>query len=228
MVGGPALTHPLFIGRILAVLWCCTSLSAAAQSTWQTLEGCVLIPHPYNDGDSFHVRHGSKEYIFRLCYVDAPETEDMKEFKDRLTAQGRYWGINRKSIYAVGHMAQEFAIDALKDGFTVRTDWTDAMGQSKKPRYFAVVQTPQGDLAEMLVSAGLARVYGYAPNYPNGKTGSQYMKFLRQVESRAKAKGAGAWAGSKALSGTSSNPKPKTDSPKPTQKKRPPVYVPAI
>ena len=42
---------------------------------WIVLENCRLITNPANDGDSFHVSAGEKEYLFRLYFVDAPETE---------------------------------------------------------------------------------------------------------------------------------------------------------
>jgi hypothetical protein len=48
---------------------------AGASSDWVTLENCRLIPNPANDGDSFHVSADGKEYLFRLYFVDAPETD---------------------------------------------------------------------------------------------------------------------------------------------------------
>ena len=42
---------------------------------WTIYEHCRLITNPSNDGDSFHVRVGRNHYIFRLYFVDAPETD---------------------------------------------------------------------------------------------------------------------------------------------------------
>jgi len=40
---------------------------------WETLVDCKLKNNSFNDGDSFHVSHKGKEYIFRLYFVDTPE-----------------------------------------------------------------------------------------------------------------------------------------------------------
>ena len=56
----------------VVVLWSATvDLSARDQSKdWIVLKDCRLIPNPANDGDSFHVSAGQKEYLFRLYLVD--------------------------------------------------------------------------------------------------------------------------------------------------------------
>jgi len=50
--------------------------SPGADEQWVTYKGCRYLPNAANDGDSFHVRRrrGGK-YIFRLYFVDAPETD---------------------------------------------------------------------------------------------------------------------------------------------------------
>src|SRR5215213_2454610 len=57
-----------------------------ASKDWVVLENCRLIANPANDGDSFHVSAGEKEYIFRLHLIDALETEAMEP--RRLIEQG--------------------------------------------------------------------------------------------------------------------------------------------
>ena len=47
----------------------------SARGNWVALENCRLILNPANDGDSFHVRVNEKDYLFRLYFVDAPETD---------------------------------------------------------------------------------------------------------------------------------------------------------
>jgi len=58
---------------------------------WIVLENCRLIVNPANDGDSFHVSVGEKEYLFRLYLVDAPETDAMTPA--RLVEQAKYFAI---------------------------------------------------------------------------------------------------------------------------------------
>ena len=61
------------VGSLLALL-----LSVAISFGRQppaTLDNCVLVMNRFSDGDSFHVSAKGKEYIFRLYFVDAPETD---------------------------------------------------------------------------------------------------------------------------------------------------------
>ncbi|MFV0336739.1 MAG: thermonuclease family protein [Chthoniobacterales bacterium] len=162
---------------------------------WETLEGCRLLPNKYNDGDSFHIKHNGKEYIFRLCYVDAAETDN--SFKLRTSDQAKYWKIYKKELYILGEYAKQRSEKLLKEPFTVKTDWTDARGNSQLPRYFAVIETEYGDLGEILVKEGLVRIYGYTPRYPGGLSSKSYVERLRDFEEVAKEKKVGAWLGKK-------------------------------
>src|SRR5262245_28667425 len=48
----------------------------SASNQWEVLEGCRLVEAGARDGDSFHVRHRDREYVFRLYFADAPETDN--------------------------------------------------------------------------------------------------------------------------------------------------------
>jgi hypothetical protein len=74
----------------VAVLWtAAVDLGARDGSKdWIVLNNCRLIANPANDGDSFHVSAGEKEYLFRLYFVDAPETDEM--IPGRLVEQAKY------------------------------------------------------------------------------------------------------------------------------------------
>ena len=54
----------------------------ALEYKWQKLEGCTLIDGKREDGDSFHVKSGGKDYISRLYFVDTAESES--RFPDRI------------------------------------------------------------------------------------------------------------------------------------------------
>ena len=49
-------------------------LFAGEKKEWIKLTDCHYVDAPNNDGDSFRVRGGDKEFTARLYYVDAPET----------------------------------------------------------------------------------------------------------------------------------------------------------
>jgi endonuclease YncB( thermonuclease family) len=187
---------------------------------WVTLSGCRLLPNKYNDGDSFHVVHGGREYLSRLCYVDTPETSAHKEFVKRTSDQAKYWKILKRDLFTLADEASAFSAAQLAAPFTVMTQWEDARGASQMPRYFAVVRTASGkDLAEELVSNGLARVYGFVPALPGGKSPQDVRKKLDALEAAAKAKGTGAWAysrGSSKKPKASSSPRKEKAKPSPT------------
>lgn len=145
----------------VAVLWIAAATGYAREGSkeWIVLKDCRLIPNPANDGDSFHVSVGDKEYLFRLYLVDAPETDEMTPA--RLVAQAKYFAITVPQAIEVGRAAKEFTRQKLSEPFTVFTHMSDAMGQSRLERFYAFVQTSQGDLGEQLVRNGLARDYGF-------------------------------------------------------------------
>jgi DNA uptake protein ComE-like DNA-binding protein len=155
------------------------------------LKDCRLIPNPANDGDSFHVSAGEKEYLFRLYFVDAPETDEMTP--RRLVDQGKYFEITVPQAIEVGRSAKEFVREKLSAPFAVFTHMSDAMGQSRLERFYAFVQTKDGDLGEQLVRNGLARSYGFK-TAPPGLTSSRIeVEKLQQFEDEAKRDKIGAW-----------------------------------
>jgi endonuclease YncB( thermonuclease family) len=100
-----------------------------------------------------------KELIFRLYFVDTPEEE--RVYADRITEQAAYFGITPDAVIQIGRQASEFTKQALTKRFTIYTRWRRALGRGAIWRYYAIVVTADGsDLNELLVSAGLARIYG--------------------------------------------------------------------
>jgi endonuclease YncB( thermonuclease family) len=158
---------------------------------WIVLKDCRLIPNPANDGDSFHVSAGGKEYLFRLYLVDAPETDEMTP--RRLVEQAKYFSITVPQAIEVGRAAKDFTQEKLSQQFTVFTRMSDAMGQSRLERFYAFVETKEGDLGEQLVRNGLARSYGSRAT-PPGLTSSRIeVEKLQQFEGEAQREKIGAW-----------------------------------
>ncbi len=175
----------------LAALLGFASPASAVSGRWEKLEDAVL-GDGYMDGDSFHVRHGGKDIVIRLYYVDTPETD--KTHEDRNADQADYFNISPTQVIPLGNKGKVFTRRTLSgEKFTVWTRWEDAMGSGQK-RYFGVVQVGKDDLAELLVANGLARVYGASTVLPDGTTMDQKFAKLRQLERRAKAKRLGGWA----------------------------------
>jgi len=179
----------------LAIAFFCTAIvDVSARDTskdWVVLENCRLIANLANDGDSFHVSVGTKEYLFRLYLVDAPETDEMTP--RRLIEQAKYFSITVPQAIEVGRAAKDFTREKLSQPFTVFTRMSDAMGQSRLERFYAFVETKQGDLGEQLVRNGLARSYGFK-TAPPGLTSSRIeIEKLQHFEDEAKREKIGAW-----------------------------------
>src|SRR5713101_7691903 len=109
----------------VAVLWsAAVDVDARDQSKdWIVIKDCRLIANPANDGDSFHVSAGEKEYLFRLYLIDAPETD--ARVPGRLIDQAKYFGITVPQAIEVGQAATEFTREKLSEPFTVFTHMSD-------------------------------------------------------------------------------------------------------
>ena len=161
---------------------------------FQRFDGCIYKPQRWNDGDSFHVvLPDRKEVIFRLYFVDTPEEE--RVYADRIAEQAAYFGISADAALEVGNEASEFTKRTLAKPFTTYTRWRRALGRSANWRYYAIVATADGhDLNELLVSNGLARIYGTRTPLPDGRDSRIYLAHLHELENEARAAKRGAWA----------------------------------
>jgi competence ComEA-like helix-hairpin-helix protein len=123
--------------------------------------------------------------------VDAPETDEMTP--QRLVEQAKYFGITVPQAIEVGEQAKEFTREKLSEPFTVLTRMSDAMGHSKLERFYAFVQTKDGDLGEQLVRNGLARNYGFKAVPPGLKNSRLEAEKLQQFEDEARQEKIGGW-----------------------------------
>jgi competence ComEA-like helix-hairpin-helix protein len=164
---------------------------AKAHEPWQVLKDCTELSNASNDGDSFHVRAGGQEYIFRLYFVDAPETD--ASFPDRVNDQAQYFHLTVPQTLQLGDLAKRFTNEKLARPFTVRTCMQDALGRSQRERFYAFIETADGDLAELLVANGMARVHGSSAT-PVGLTSPLIEKLkLQRLEREAKVEKVGGW-----------------------------------
>src|SRR5437588_12216585 len=134
------------------VTWATPTTRCLARAPWVTLQGGHYLVKRANDGDSFHISVAGKEYIFRLYFVDAPETT--AEFRDRVEEQAKYFGITVDQNLGLGELAKTYTREKLSGPFLVRTCWEAAMGRSRMQRFFPFVQTNTRDPAEKCVETG--------------------------------------------------------------------------
>ena len=191
----------------VAVVFLLATAGLGAKREWTKLEHCQLIPNPANDGDSFHVRANEQEYIFRLYLVDAPETDAANPA--RLIEQAKYFEISVPQLIEVGEAAKAFAGEKLAEPFTVFTRMANAMGRSNIERFYAFVQTKDGDLGEQLIANGLARIHGTSATPPGASSSAAERQRLKQLEDEAKRRKVGAWSMSgQPLNVASATPQP--------------------
>ena len=145
---------------LLTVLVClsaaATARKAPTSKPFERFDGCVLEPDEWTDGDSFRVRlPDSRLETFRLYFVDTTESRSRGKRSDE---QAVYFGLTRAQAIDLGRQAKIFTASALAQPFTIYTRWRSVFGPT---RYYAIVMTSGGrDLNELLVSSGLARIYG--------------------------------------------------------------------
>ena len=172
--------------RIFAALGAFLVANLHAGEPWITLTDCRYVPNDSNDGDSFHVQAGDKEYVFRLYFVDAPEIESVNAA--RLVEQAKYFGLTVPEVIELGREASAFVQKELSEPFSVTTRFAHSMARGKAERFLAFVQTKDGDLGEQLVANGLARIFGTPATAPGMTSSAAEAEKLARLEKEAKEK----------------------------------------
>lgn len=163
----------------------------ASTNKWETLAHCRLLEKGSRDGDSFHVRQGDREYVFRLYFVDAPEPDD--EEPDRTDDQAVFFGLSRAQTMELGREASEFTARQLAGEFSVITRWENGGGQGRLARFYGIVIADGRNLSAELVRHGLARIHGKPVKWPDGPRSTEFTSELKRLELDARVQRRGAW-----------------------------------
>ena len=181
------------INRVFALLFLLfwgAFAPAAERKEWSRVS-CSYQPHANNDGDSFHVRCGADEFVLRLYFVDAPETNLL--YPERTREQAEHFGASLDDTLKAGAQARSYVREALRGPFTVTTRKASAPGRARDPRFYGMVEVGGKNLDEMLVLQGLARAKGVAASVP-GEKARAHSQRLQLLEEQAKKSGRGLWA----------------------------------
>jgi competence ComEA-like helix-hairpin-helix protein len=166
-----------------------------ASVEWVDFEGCKMAENASNDGDSFHVKHKGREYVFRLYFVDAPETSLL--IPERVSEQADAFETTKEEVLEAGKGAAVFTKKRLGRDFKVSTRWEDARGLTKGGRHYAFVETADGeDLGELLLAAGWARSYGMKAA-TKSSSATQLQQRYDRLEQNARRAGVGIWGDAK-------------------------------
>ncbi|MFM7413859.1 MAG: helix-hairpin-helix domain-containing protein [Planctomycetota bacterium] len=196
--------------RVVRAVILAAGILAAAAATGAdalvTIEGCTLVPADWADGDSFRVRTpAGEEHTVRLYAVDCLEHHVSDETAARrLRSQRRYFGIAeaKPDTAASIEFAKQLAAEAtaetrhlLAKPFILHTSFADGRGDARFRRIYGFVTSADGhDLAEQLVSKGLARAFCVARSTPAGDSGDEYRERLADFELQAASRRLGIWA----------------------------------
>ena len=181
-------TIALLLSVALAQSW------AAKPRKWVTLPDCQYVEGNGTDGDSFRVKCDTNEFIVRLFFVDATETN--LRYAERTREQSEYFGVTLDETMKAGRKARDTVQELLREPFVIHTRRASAAGRSTEPRYYAFVDVGDKSLAELLVSQGLARTKGVTTNLPTGENWKVFVERLQALENEARQKQLGIWASS--------------------------------
>src|ERR1700761_5561253 len=112
---------------------------------------------------------------------------------NRLIEQAGYFGIDVPHVVEIGERAKQFVEEKLAQPFTFLTRKASGLGRSKIERFYGFVQTKDGDLGELLVANGLARVHGTRAVRPGSSNAAEEIDKLQKLEEKAKTEKLGAW-----------------------------------
>ncbi len=176
---------------------------ATKVGVYDRLPDARLVDREGNDGDSFLVRAGGREFELRLYFVDAPESYLSDRHADqrrRVAEQAReLGGITPEEAVEAGKRAKAFTRQQLGGrAFTVYTYWEQVYDGD---RYYGFVELPDGsDLGSRLVEQGLARIHTKGPGSkakpvptPKGESFFQARDRLEVVERETRKAKRGVW-----------------------------------
>lgn len=167
-------------------------LPVASARKWTELDRVEYEASKYHDGDSFRAKRNSSKYIFRLYFVDAPETDI--RYPERVETQADYFGVSVEQAVRGGTLAAEWLHTLLSEKpFTVYTRYADARGASDRKRYYAMIKIGDRWLSELLVEQGFVRLHGVSTDPPDGTPENIYWSRLRKLENEAKENHRGLW-----------------------------------
>lgn len=169
---------------------------------YEQLPDARMVGHRNNDGDSFVVSAGGREFELRLYFADAAEkyySDRYEDQRERVQEQAEdFGGLSIDETTKLGEAAKKYVASLIEDQpFTIFTKWERVYGGE---RFHGFVEIDDPDhrgqsvyLCELLVRKGLARIHTGGSATPDGRSFNAYRDHLRKVEADAKRDRVGAW-----------------------------------
>ena len=99
-----------------------SNAAAAKPKAWERLSSCRYVEDKNNDGDSFRIKCEEKDFVLRLYFIDAPET-NLRD-GERTHQQSEHFGVSLDETMKAGVKATEVARETMKGSFDVWTKWS--------------------------------------------------------------------------------------------------------
>ena len=170
---------------------------------YEVYRGCTLAEARNNDGDSFVVRlPGGKQAIFRLYFVDTPESA-FKSYPggatnhQRIAEQAAEMGhITPEQAVEIGKVGKHFTLGLLASRpFTLYTRWDSPFHDDRYHAHLEVQQDRKTRwLDELLIERGIARLKTKPADLPDGTPAANHLAQLRDLERAAKKAQRGVWS----------------------------------
>ena len=120
-----------------------------ARSDWVTLQNCHYLVKGITTAIAFTLVSAARNTFFG--FILWMRRRPAPSFAIASTNRQRITRVTPEQAVQVGELAKTYTREKLTQPFLVRTCWQDAMGRSRLQRFYAIVQTNNGDLGEQLI-----------------------------------------------------------------------------
>lgn len=166
-------------------------------AAYQVITDTALVEDAANDGDTFLIKTPDGAKRFTLYYADAVETDGGEPGTAREIAE--YFRFDSEEpLRKLGAEARDFSLRLMKNTtFRVVTRWEPVPNDDAFYAFIFLKDSEQGlvDLSQWLVRYGLAMIRPTDRENPDGTSASEYLKRLREEETRSQSEALGAWSG---------------------------------
>ncbi|MEM7013471.1 MAG: hypothetical protein AAF585_18520 [Verrucomicrobiota bacterium] len=157
---------------------------------FERLSAVRMIDHRNNDGDSFFVKHGDREFELRLYFADCAEkyySDKHEDQRERVRDQAKdFGGLSVEETVLLGQTAKKRVTALLGNrSFTVYTNWERVFG-GERFHGFVEIDDPNESgesiyLTELLIREGLARIHTKGEKTPDGRSQRAFRDHLESV-----------------------------------------------
>jgi hypothetical protein len=170
---------------------------SAPKADFEVFPKAQLVESKNNEADTLRIKPSptAEEAVFRLYFVDAPETT--LSSPQTVQEQARYFDASQENVLKVGVEAAAYVTELLKTRpFMLYTRWEPVPDRT---RYYGMIKVSlkPGEythLADILMKRGYGRLHGLTCELPDGVQGiNDYGRYLLDLGKKAREDKIGIW-----------------------------------